>query len=77
MHISSAAVQAPFIAVCLLMLGGSTAAADDCSVAGVLVNSWVRMERAIRPRPLRCAAVQLQVPTSTIPFPPWSQPCRT
>ncbi len=28
------------------MLGGSTHAADDCSVADVLVNSWVRMARS-------------------------------
>ena len=37
--------QASLIAVCLMMLCGSTAAADDCSVADVLVNSWVRMAR--------------------------------
>ena len=45
MHISSAAVKPPLIAVCLMMLCGSTEAADDCSVADVLVNSWVRMAR--------------------------------
>lgn len=45
MHISSAAVK-PLIAVCLMMLCGSTEAADDCSVADVLVNSWVRMARS-------------------------------
>ena len=37
--------HAPLIAVCLMMLCGSTEAADDCSVADVLVNSWVRMAR--------------------------------
>ena len=37
--------QAPLIAVCLMMLCGSTEAADDCSVADVLVYSWVRMAR--------------------------------
>ena len=45
MHISRAAVKRPLIAVCLMMLCGSTEAADDCSVADVLVNSWVRMAR--------------------------------
>jgi hypothetical protein len=45
MHIPSAAVKPPLIAVCLMMLCGSTEAADDCSVADVLVNSWVRMAR--------------------------------
>ena len=39
------AVKRPLIAVCLMMLCGSTEAADDCSVADVLVNSWVRMAR--------------------------------
>ena len=46
MHISSAGVKPPLIAVCLMMLCGSTEAADDCSVADVLVNSWVRMARS-------------------------------
>jgi alpha-beta hydrolase superfamily lysophospholipase len=45
MHISSAAIKPLLIAVCLMMLCGSTGAADDCSVADVLVNSWVRMAR--------------------------------
>ena len=45
MRIPSAAVKAPLVAVCLMMLCGSTEAADDCSVAYVLVNSWVRMAR--------------------------------
>ena len=45
MHISSAAIKRPLIAACLMMLCGSTEAADDCSVADVLVNSWVRMAR--------------------------------
>ena len=45
MHISSAAVKPSLIAVCLMMLCGSTEAADDCSVADVLVKSWVRMAR--------------------------------
>ena len=38
--------HAPLIAVCLMMLCGSTEAADDCSVADVLVYSWVRMARS-------------------------------
>ena len=46
MPISSAAVKRFLIAVCLLMLCGSTEAADDCSVADVLVSSWVRMARS-------------------------------
>jgi len=46
MHISSAAVKPPLIAMCLMMLCGSTEAADDCSVADVLVYSWVRMARS-------------------------------
>src|SRR5688572_1012973 len=45
MHIPSAAVKPSLVAVCLMMLCGSTEAADDCSVANVLVNSWVRMAR--------------------------------
>ena len=45
MHISSAAIKPLLIAVCLMMLCGSTEAADDCAVADVLVNSWVRMAR--------------------------------
>ena len=46
MIISSAAVKPALIAVCLMILCGSTEAADDCSVADVLVNSWVRMARS-------------------------------
>ena len=38
MHISSAAIKRPLIAVCLVMLCGSTEAAEDCSVADVLAN---------------------------------------
>jgi hypothetical protein len=45
MRIPGAAAGSPLIAVCLMMLCGSTEAADDCSVADVLVNSWVRMAR--------------------------------
>ncbi|HWL73872.1 MAG TPA: alpha/beta hydrolase [Burkholderiaceae bacterium] len=45
MQIQSAAVKPALIAMCLMMLCGSTDAADDCSVADVLVNSWVRMAR--------------------------------
>ena len=46
MRIRSAAVKAPLVAVCLMMLCGSTEAGDDCSVADVLVNSWIRMARS-------------------------------
>ncbi len=46
MHISSAAVKPILITVCLMILCGSTEAADDCSVADVLVNSWIRMARS-------------------------------
>ena len=46
MHISSAAVKLTLIAMCLTVLCGCTEAADDCSVADVLVNSWVRMARS-------------------------------
>lgn len=45
MHIPSAAAGPPLVAVCLMALLGSTEAADDCSVADVLANSWVRMAR--------------------------------
>ena len=45
MHISSAAIKPSFIIMCLMILCGSTEAADDCSVADVLVNSWIRMAR--------------------------------
>ncbi len=45
MHISSAAIKPTFIIMCLMILCGSTEAADDCSVADVLVNSWIRMAR--------------------------------
>ena len=46
MRIPSAAVKAPLVAVCLTMLCGSTEAGDDCSVADVLVNGWIRMARS-------------------------------
>jgi alpha-beta hydrolase superfamily lysophospholipase len=46
MRIPSAAVKAPLVAVCLMILCGSTEAGDDCSVADVLVNSWIRMARS-------------------------------
>ena len=46
MRIRSAAVKAPLVAVCLTMLCGSTEAGDDCSVADVLVNGWIRMARS-------------------------------
>jgi len=46
MHILSAALKPRLVAVCLMVLCGSTEAADDCSVADVLVNSWVRMARS-------------------------------
>jgi hypothetical protein len=36
MHIPSAAVKSRLLAVCLMMLCGSTEAADDCLVADVL-----------------------------------------
>ena len=45
MHMPSAAVQASLVTLCLMLLCGSVEAADDCSVAGVLVNGWVRMAR--------------------------------
>ena len=45
MHISIAAVKLP-LTVCLMILCGSTEAADDCTVADVLVYSWVRMARS-------------------------------
>jgi len=45
MRVPSAAVKA-LVAVCLTMLCGSTEAGDDCSVADVLVNSWIRMARS-------------------------------
>ena len=45
MHIASAGIKPALIALCLMMLCGSTEAADDCSVADVLVSSWVRMAR--------------------------------
>jgi alpha-beta hydrolase superfamily lysophospholipase len=45
MHIPGAAVRPPLAAVCLMVLCGSSQAADDCSVADVLTQSWVRMAR--------------------------------
>jgi dienelactone hydrolase len=45
MHIPSAAVKPVLVAMCLMMTCDSTQAADDCWVADVLVNSWIRMAR--------------------------------
>jgi len=45
MHIPGAAVKRPLVAVCFMMLFGSTEAADDCSVADVLAEAWTRMAR--------------------------------
>jgi len=49
MHIASAAVKSSLVAVCVMMLCGSAEAAEDCSVADVLVNGWVRMARSHSP----------------------------
>ena len=49
MHIARAGITPALIALCLMMLCGSTEAADDCSVADVLVYSWVRMARSNSP----------------------------
>jgi len=49
MHIRSAAVRSSLVAVCLIALCGSTEAGDDCSVADVLVNTWVRIARGRSP----------------------------
>ena len=46
MQIQDATARPALVALCLLMLFGSAEAADDCSVADVLVNSWVRMARS-------------------------------
>lgn len=45
MRIPSAAVKPSLVAACLMMPCGSAEAADDCSVADVLVSGWVRMAR--------------------------------
>jgi pimeloyl-ACP methyl ester carboxylesterase len=47
MHIASApADRLLLVALCWMTLGGPAAAEDDCSVAEVLVHSWVRMARS-------------------------------
>ena len=46
MHIPSAAVQASLATLCLMVLCAPAEAADDCSVADVLVKSWVRLARS-------------------------------
>ena len=46
MRSSSAAVKPSLIILCLMILCSSSKAADDCSVADVLVNSWIRMARS-------------------------------
>ena len=45
MHIPGVAAKPPLVALCLMVLCGSSEAADDCSVADVLTRSWVRMAR--------------------------------
>jgi hypothetical protein len=42
----SPASCAAFVAACLMMVCGSTEAGDDCFVADVLVNGWIRMARS-------------------------------
>jgi alpha-beta hydrolase superfamily lysophospholipase len=45
MHTPGVAVKPALVAVCLMVLCSSSQAADDCSVADVLTQSWVRMAR--------------------------------
>ena len=46
MRVRNAAFKARLVAICLMTLCSSTEASDDCSVADVLVDSWIRMARA-------------------------------
>jgi alpha-beta hydrolase superfamily lysophospholipase len=51
MHARIATLKAGLAAICLLTLCGSAEASDDCSVADVLVNLWIRMARTNVPAP--------------------------
>ena len=45
MRVRNRTFTARLVAVCLMTLCSSTEASDTCSVADVLVNSWIRMAR--------------------------------
>jgi hypothetical protein len=46
MRVQSSAFTARLVAICLMTLCSSTEASDNCSVADVLVDGWIRMARA-------------------------------
>ena len=47
--IPKAVVRSRFIAICLIAVSASTEASDECSVAGVLIHSWIAMARSHSP----------------------------
>jgi len=60
MRIRNLNFAARLVAICLMTLGSSTEASDTCSVADVLVNSWIRMARANVSAPPTTAATRTE-----------------
>ena len=60
MRVRHSTLAARLVATCLMTLCSSTEASDNCSVADVLVNSWIRMAQANVSAPPTTAATRTE-----------------